>query len=188
MSRVTITSKDAEKVAKSFSDLIAEKGLNRIRRKSVNIVGAKLRKQTRSVLPAVVGTSIGALTLQGRAAAPGSSSPSYKLRMARKVPVAKLKARSRRITRRRGRASLLLRLPSGDKITFRSIHREGPRFRLLRAGPLAERGLGGIYTNASRAFADEGYDELRGIRRRAARELPAIVAALIEAHLKGRKS
>ena len=188
MSSVTITSRDAEKVAKSFSDLIAEKGLNRIRRKSVNIVGATVRKQTKATLPMIVGTSAAALMVQGRAAAPGSDNPSYKLRMARKVPVAKLKAKNRRITQRHGRKSLVIRLPSGDKITFRSVHREGPRFRLLAAGPLPARGLGGVFVNAARAFSEEGYDELRVVRRRAERELPAVVQALILEHLKGRKS
>ena len=188
MSRITITSKDAEKVARAFSDLIAEKGLLRIRRKAVNTVGATVRKQARSIMPAVVGTSAAALMVQGRAAQPGSDDPAYKLRMARKVPVSKLKAKNRRITRRRGRASLEIKLPSGDKITFKSILREGARFRLLPVGSLPERGLGGVFVNASRAFTDEGYDELRGVRRRAERELPAVVAALIEAHMKGRKS
>ena len=188
MSSITITSRDAEKIARSFSDLIAKKGLDRIRRKAVNTVGAKVRKQTRSVLPAVVGTSIAALMVQGRSAAPGSDDPKYSLRMARKVPVAKLRARSRRITRRRGRASLQLTLPGGDKIVFRSISREGKVFRLLRAGPLPERGVGGVFVNAARSFTDEGYDELRGIRRRAERELAVIVSALIEAHLKGRRT
>ena len=188
MSSITITSKDAEKVARSFSDLIAEKGLLRIRRKAVNAVGATVRKQTRSVLPAVVGTSIAALMVQGQAARPGSDNPKYSLRMSRKVPVAKLKAKNRRITRRRGRASLQLTLPGGDKIVFRSISREGKRFRLLRAGPLPERGVGGVFVNASRAFSDAGYDELSGIRRRAERDLPVIVASLIEQHLKGRRT
>ena len=75
-------------------------------------------------------------------------------------------------------------MPSGDTIRFRSIHREGSRFRLLRAGPLAERGLGGVYTNAGQAFTPEGYPELYRLRRQGERELPEIVAALIEAHMK----
>ena len=188
MSRIEITSRDAEKVARAFSDLISAKGLNRIRRKAVNTVGATVRKQTRVILPPVIGTSAAALMVQGRAAQPGSAAPAYRLRMARKVPVSKLKAANRRITRRRGRKALQLTLPGGDKIVFRSIHREGKRFTLLRAGPLRARGVGGIYVNAARAFTDEGYDELRGVRRRAERELPAVVEALILTHLKGRKS
>ena len=185
MSRITITSRDSEKVAKAFSDLIAEKGLLRIRRKAVNTIGATVRKQTKATLPMIVGTSAAALMVRGRAASPGSDNPSYKLRMARKVAVAKLKARSRRITRRRGRASLQLVLPSGDKIAFKSVIREGPRFGLLAAGPLPARGLGGVFVNAGRAFTDEGYPELVGIRRRAERDLPGIVAALITEHMKG---
>ena len=188
MSSITITSKDAEKVAKAFSDLIAEKGLLRIRRKAVNAIGATVRKQTKATLPMIVGTSAAALMVRGRAAAPASDNPAYRLRMARKVPVAKLRAKNRRITRRRGRASLQLTLPGGDRITFRSIHREGKSFRLLRVGPLKERALGGVYVNAARAFADEGYDELRVVRRRAERELPAVVSALIAEHLKGRRT
>ena len=188
MSRIEITSKDAERVAKSFADLIAAKGLNRIRRKAVNTVGASVRKQTKATLPMIVGTSAAALMVQGRAAAPGSDNPKYTLRMARKVPVGKLRAKNRRITRRRGRASLEIKLPSGDKITFKSILREGARFRLLPVGSLPERGLGGVFVNASRAFTDEGYDELRGVRRRAERELPAIVAMLVTEHLKGRRT
>ena len=188
MSSISITSKDAERVAKSFSDLISAKGLLRIRRKAVNTVGATVRKQTKATLPMIVGTSATALMVQGRAAQPGSDNPSYKLRMARKVAVGKLRAKNRRITRRRGRASLQLTLPTGDKITFRSIHREGARFRLLPIASLPERGLGGVFVNAARAFTDEGYDELQPIRRRAERELPVIVQALILEHLKGRRT
>ena len=109
----------------------------------MNTVGASLRKQTRVIAPLAIGTSAAALAIQGKAAAPGSTNPAYKLRMARKFPVAKLKASRRKITRRRGRASLKLTLPGGDKIAFRSIHRDGASFRLLRAGPLPERALGG---------------------------------------------
>ena len=182
MSRVTITSKDAERVARSFNDLIKPTGLNRIRRLAVGKVGAAARKETRAILPAVIGTSAAALQIQGKAPAPGSDNPTYKLRFAARIPVAKMKAKQRKITRRRGRPSLALTLPGGKTVRFRSVHREGPRFRLRRAGPLPERTLGGVYTNPRTAF--ELYDELKPIRRRAARELPGIVAALIEEHLK----
>ena len=99
MSRITITSRDAEKIARSFSDLIAEKGLLRIRRKAINTVGAAARKKTRSILPDVIGTSA-ALMVQGQAARPGSDNPRYSLRMARKIPIGKLRAKNRKITRR----------------------------------------------------------------------------------------
>ena len=188
MSRIEISSRDAERIARSFNDLIKPTGLNRIRRLAVGKVGAKVRQQTKATLPTIIGTSAAALMVRGRAAAPGSDNPKYSLRMARKIPVAKLKARNRRITRRRGRASLQLTLPTGDKIAFKSVIREGPRFGLLAAGSLPARGLGGVYTNAGRAFTDEGYPELSGIRRRAERDLPAVVAALITEHMKGRKS
>ena len=186
MSRIEITSKDAERVARSFNDLIKPTGLNRIRRLAVGKVGSSVRKETRAILPAIIGTSASALSVQGKAPAPGSDNPAYRLRFAARIPVAKMKAKRRKITRRRGIASLALTLPGGKTVRFRSIHREGPRFRLRRAGPLVARDLGGVYTNPRTAF--ELYDELKPIRRRAARELPGIVAALIEAHMKGRKS
>ena len=134
MSRVTITSKGRRArrpiVQRSYQ---AENGLNRIRRLAVGKVGSKVRKETRAILPAIIGTSAAALTIQGKAPAPGSDNPSYKLRFAARIPVAKMKAKRRKITRRRGIASLALTLPGGKTVRFRSIHREGPRFRLLAA-------------------------------------------------------
>ena len=190
MTRITITSKDAERIAKSFNDLIGPKGLDRIRRKAVNTVGSSLRKQTRIIAPVVIGTSALALAVQGRAASSGSDNSRYVLRMARKIPVAKLKAKNRKITRRSGRASLTLTLPGGNKIVFRSIHRDGASFRLLRAGPLPERGIGGIFTNAARAFTkDGGYPELCQLRRGAEKDLVQAVSEALKNHLtKGRKS
>ena len=184
MSLVQITSKDAERIARQFADLIAAKGLLRIRRLAVNKVGSDIRKKTRGVMPAIIGTSVAALQIKGSAATPGSDDPNYKLHMARTIPVAKMKANKRKITRRQGRTSLALTLPGGKTVRFRSIHREGSRFRLLRAGPLPPRDLGGVFVNAAQAFSDEGYPELYQLRRRGERELPEIVAALIEAHMK----
>ena len=185
MARITITSRDAERVAKAFSDLISAKGLNAIRRRAVNRVGSDIRKETRIVGPTIIGTSAAALMVQGKAASPGSDNPRYTLRLASRVPVARLKASHRKVGRAGGRRSLTLKLPGGDRVRFRSVHRVGRVFRLLRAGPLPERGLGGIYTNAATAF--ERYPELRSIRRRGEKGLPAIVAALIDQHMKGRK-
>ena len=63
MTRITITSKAAERIAKSFSDLIGPKGLDRIRRKAVNEVGSKVRKETRSLAGVVFGTSAASLSV-----------------------------------------------------------------------------------------------------------------------------
>ena len=108
--------------------------------------------------------------------------------MASRVPVARLKASHRTITRAGGRRALTLKLP-GDrgKVRFKSVHRVGRAFRLLRAGPLPERSLGGVYVNAGRAFTSEGYPELYAVRRGAEKDLPAIVSALIDAHLAKRR-
>ena len=97
-----------------------------------------------------------------------------------------MKADKRKIARRRGRASLTLTLPGGDKIAFRSIHRDGASFRLLRAGPFAERALGGIYVNTRTAF--ERYPELKALRRDAEDDLVQAVSEGLKNHLsKGRK-
>ena len=182
MSRITVTSKDAERIAKSFSDLISAKGLLAIRRRAVNAVGSKLRKQTRTLAGPVFGTSAAALKVQGKAAAPGSDNPAYKLRLAHRIPIAKLKAAHRKVTRRRGKASLVIDTPTDKPIRFRSIRREGPRFILLKAGPLRERGVGGVFTNAGEAF--ERYPELAELRKRAARDLPEAVSTAINEHMK----
>ena len=183
---IVISSPDAERIAKSFAGLIGPKGLNRIRRKAVNAVGSSVRKQTRIIGPEIYSTSATALKVQGKAASPGSDNPAYRLSMATTIPVSKLRAKARKLTRRRGRASLKLLLPNGDKLAFRSVRREGPIFRLLKAGPLAERSLGGVFTNARTAF--ERQPELKQLRRDAEKALPEAVARQINDHLKRRRS
>ena len=188
MTRLTITSKDAERIARSFSDLISKRGLQAIRRRAVNEIGSGLRKATRAIAPDLIGTSAAALSVQGRAASPGSDNPTYRLRMARKIPVIKMRAKNRKISRSRGRASLTIKLPNGKTISFRSIARDGSRFRLLQAGPLPERDLSGIYVNPGTAFADElGYPELVGLRKRAEKELSEVVAKHINQHFARRR-
>ena len=185
MTGIVISSRDAERIARSFKDLIGPKGLDRIRRKAVNTVGARVRKETRSLAGIVFGTSAAALSVQGKAASPGSTDPAYKLRFASKIPVAKLKAKHRQVKRSRGLLSLVLNTPNSDAIRFRSIRREAKRFVLLRAGPLPERGVGGVFTNAASAFTDQ--PELAKLRKRAERDLPEAVAMAINNHLRARK-
>ena len=189
MSLITITSKDAEKLAKSFAGLVGPKGMDRIRRVAVNRVGAGLRKETRSIAPSIYGTSAAALMVRGRAATPGSSDPIYRLRMARSIPISKLKAKHRRTRRAGGRLSLTVNTPSSKAIRFSSVERVGKAFRLTRAGPLPSRFVGGLSTGAKTAFATEGeggQPELNDLRKRAAQDLPEAVAAAINDHLKRR--
>ena len=178
-----IAEADAERIAKSYGDLIGPKGLDRIRRKAVNQIGSDIRKQTRAIGPDIFNTSAAALQVKGRAAAPGSSNPAYKLYMTSRIPVARMKAKARKITRRRGRASLSLLLPSGEKIAFRSVRRDGPIIRLLKAGALPERTVGGIYTDAT----FERHPAFVQLRRDAAKALPEAVARQINDHLAKRK-
>ena len=183
MTRITISSRDAERIARSFSDLIGPRGLDRIRRVAVNQVGSSLRKQTRSLAGIVFGTSVAALGIKAKAASPGSTDPAYRLWMAHKIPVSRLKAKHRKITRSGGRVSLTVDTPSSPAIRFRSIRREGTKFVLLRAGPLPERAVGGVFVNAARAFTREGYPELYQLRREAEKDLPDAVEAALKAHL-----
>ena len=96
---VEINSPAAARIARYFNDLISPKGLLRIRRKAVNEIGSRIRKQTRVVGPEVIGTSAAALEIRGKAASPGSTDPAYKLRMASKIPIARLKAANRKVKR-----------------------------------------------------------------------------------------
>ena len=185
MTRIVISSRDAERIARSFADLISPKGLQAIERRAVNTVGSKVRKQTRSLAGPVFGTSAAALSVQGKAASPGSSDPAYRLRFSAKIPVEKLKAKHRKISRSQGRTSLVIDTPADSAIRFRSIRREGTKFILLRAGLLPERGLGGVYTNAAEAF--ERYPELAALRKQAANDLPEAVSKAINDHLAKRK-
>ena len=134
---ITVSSPDAERIARSFNALISVKGLQAIRRRAVNAVGSEVRKETRSLAGVVFGTSASALMVRGKAASPGSTDPAYRLRMARKIPVAKLKAKHRKISRGSGRTALVIDTPTDDAIRFRSVRREGARFILLAAGRAA---------------------------------------------------
>ena len=94
MTGIVISSRDAERIAKSFADLISPKGLQAIERRAVNTVGSKVRKETRSLAGIVFGTSATALSVQGKAASPGSTNPAYRLKMASKIPIAKAEGRA----------------------------------------------------------------------------------------------
>ena len=186
MTRIVVSSKDAERIARSFNDLIGPKGLDRIRRKAVNSVGSSLRKAVRVIGPGVFNTSAKALSPQGRAARPGAD-PTYKLFLARTIPVEKLRAKARKLSRSQGRTRLTITLPDGRKIGFRSVARDGPgsRFRLLAAGALPARHLGGVFVNPKQAF--ENYPELVKLRKKAERDLPEEVARQITEHMKRRR-
>ena len=188
MSRIEITSKDAERIARQFSDLISAKGLVRIRRKAVNTVGAKVRKETRVIGPAIIGTSAAALMVQGKAASPGSDQPRLSAPHGGENPRRADEGGEAENHPAQGARIAGAHLAGRRHIRFRSIHRDGARFRLRKAGPLPERDLGGVYTNPGLAFTSEGYPELRALRRQGQRELPAIVSALIEAQMKRRQN
>ena len=188
MTGIVISSRDAERIAKSFADLVSPRGLQAIRRRAVNTEGATIRKGMRAVAAPLYGTSTAALQIQGRAAAHGSDNPTYKLRMARNFPVGKLRASLRKVTRG---GELTIRPPHQGAQRFRAVERVGRAIKLLAVGTLRARFLGGVSTRAGLAFADPddgGLAELAALRRRAEKNLPETVAAKIAEHLKRRRS
>ena len=191
MAAISITSKDAERIAKSFAALVGPKGMARIRRKAVNAVGADVRRGLRTQGPDLFGTSQAALSVRGKAAGPGSDDPEYRLRMARAIPVARLKAKNRRIKKKGGRQSLTINTPATARpIRFRSFERVARAFKLFAAGPLAERYVGGVSTRARTAFAPEesgGFAPLNLLRRRAERDLPSAMEKAISDHFAKRR-
>ena len=191
MAAITITSRDAERIAKAFGALTGPKGMARIRRKAVNAVGADVRRGLRTQGPDLFGTSQAALSVRGKAAGPGASDPAYRLRMARAIPVARLKAKNRRIEKKGGRKSLTIKTPATARsIRFGSIERVARAFKLFAAGPLEARFVGGVSTRARTAFAPEeagGYSPLNLLRRRAERDLPSQVSKAISDHFAKRR-
>ena len=190
MTRIVISSRDAERIARSFADLISARGLQAIDRRAVNKIGSQLRKDAKAIAPAIFGTTAAALMIQGKAAAPGSANPEYRLRMASSIPISRLRAKHRKTRRQDGRLGLVIDTPAADKIVFRATQRVGRAFKLLRAGPLPERFVGGLGTRARSAFgpeADGGQAELNQLRKRAAQDLPQAVATAINDHMAKRR-
>ena len=185
MALVQITSADAEKVARAFADMIGKDGLKRIQRKAVTDVGSRIRKDARSVAPSLFGTALANLRIQGRAPSRGADNPAYKLYMASSFPVGKLRSPLRKVSK----GELTIRPPHQSTQRFRAVERIGRAFKLLRAGPLPSRFLGGIATGAGRAFADAddgGQAELAALRRKAEKDLPAAATQAINDFMKRR--
>ena len=123
MATIVITSKDAERIAKSFGALVGPKGRARMRRKTVNSVGSDVRRGLRTQGPPLFGTSQAALSVRGKAAGPSERDPAYRLRMARAIPVARLRAKHRRIEKKAGRQSLTIDTPATNAVRFGSVER-----------------------------------------------------------------
>ena len=189
MAKIIITSKDADRIARTFNDMISRKGLSTIRRRVVNAVGADVRLQTRAIGPELFGTSAAALSVKGQAAPPGTDDPFYSLKMATSIPIARLRAKHRRAVRRDGKTSLEVDTPAIKRIRFRAVQRIGKAFKLLKAGDLPERFVGGV-ARSRRAFADPdkgGYADLAQLRRKAERDLPIVMREKINDFLKRRR-
>ena len=83
--------------------------------------------------------------------------------MASSIAISRLRAKHRKTRRQGGSLGLVIDTPATDPIRFRATQRVGRAFKLLKAGPLPERFVGGLRTGASAAFgpeADGGQPEL----------------------------
>ena len=189
MAGIIIRSDEAARIARTLGEL-AGKGLQRIRRLAVNETGKRVRKKMRAVAPAAYGTSAAALRIQARAATPGADDPRYSIRFARRFPVGKLRAGYRPIRGRRGFRALVIRPPHVKAHTLGPAQKVGRAYKLLAAGEHPERWVGGIGTRATRAFLSRDYPgvaPLYEIRKDAERDLPGMVAALVNEHMRKRR-
>ena len=145
--QITATA-DVEHVVKALGEAMA----TRVRRRAVNEIGKDLRRRLPAVLAAEVPTTRRALHPRGRGASPGQADPFYTLRLNRRIKIAELKAKSRRFKRtRRGSplGRLALDVPAGGGrrkvLQFRRVQQIGRGiFKLLEAGPLPARAVGGV--------------------------------------------
>ena len=155
-------------------------------------MGARLRKDARSIGPAVFGTAITNLRIQGKAPARGATNPAYKLNMARSFPVAKLRASLRKVTRKGGRQSLTIAPPHQDKQHFSAVERVGRAFRLLPGRPTARRGSLATSQPAPdvhlRTLTTAGLPSWRRCGARPKRSLPETVAQQITEYFKRRRN
>ena len=92
-----------------------------------------IRKGLRVAGPAVYGTSAAALQIRGKAAAPGSNDPEYRLRMARNFPVSKLRASLRKTSS----GGLTINPPHQGAQRFKAVERIGRAFKLRAARHVA---------------------------------------------------
>ena len=147
-----------------------------VRRRAVNAVGKRLRRDLPAILAGEVPTTKRALHPRGRGARPGQDDPAYVLTINRRIRVEELRARVRKF-KRRSRGSpfgkLLINVPTGTRrktLEFQQARMEGTGaawdIRLLAAGTLPERGLTVVLrrdlmsTPAARERVDDAGPEL----------------------------
>ena len=141
MARLEISSKDAERVARRFDDLIKPKGLNAIRRRAVTDIGSGLRKDLRSHRAGAVRHLCRRALDTGPGAGTGRRQPGIPPPHGVRLPRGQAAGRA---AQGDGPVSHDPKPPHQGAQTFRAVEKEGRAFRLLPAGPLAERFLGDV--------------------------------------------
>lgn len=177
------------KMAESLLDGLGRRGvrkksfLNMLRR-AVNAAGSTARRLTLEEAPrSLVDAPRAAFGIKGKAAHPGQDAPVYKLRLQDVIDISRLRSQAR-FLRKHGKGSaagrLLIKGARGRPIEFQNALRpKGARtFTLLKAGPLEERGIGGVRIGR-RTFHD-WLDEksiIKDAHKSAQRELEAQMKA-----------
>ena len=117
--------------------------------KATNMQGKELRQQLPLILAEEVQTSRAALQPKAKAAHTSQRDPAYTLRIARRIPLNKLKPSARLFKRRRGKPGgrLILRQADGSRDIFDSVKAIGKgrnrRLKLVETSSLPERFIGG---------------------------------------------
>ena len=116
--------------------------------KATNMTGIDLRKEIPTILAEEVQTSRAALQPKAKAAHSSQRDPAYTLRIARRIPLNKLKPSARLFKRRRGKPGgrLILRQADGSRDIFNAFSigkGRNRRLKLVETSSLPERFIGG---------------------------------------------
>ena len=146
---VTIHAPNSSAVSRVFDPKTTLKALI----KAANMTGIDLRKEVPGILAEEVQTSRAALQPKAKAAHSSQRDPSYTLRIARRIPLNKLKPSARLFKRRRGKSGgrLILRQADGTRDVFNAFSigkGRNRRLKLAETSSLPERLVGGPVISA----------------------------------------
>ena len=141
---VTVHAPNASAVSRVFDPKATLKALIR----ATNMTGIDLRKEVPVILAEEVQTSRAALQPKAKAAHSSQRDPAYTLRIARRIPLNKLKPAARVFKRRRGKPGgrLILRQADGSRDVFNAFSigkGRNRRLKLVETSSLPERFIGG---------------------------------------------
>ena len=141
---VTVHAPNSSAIARVFDPKRTLKALI----KATNMTGIDLRKEIPTILAEEVQTSRAALKPKAKAAHSSQRDPAYTLRIARRIPLNRLKPAARLFKRRRGKSGgrLILRQADGSRDVFNAFalgKGRNRRLKLVETSSLPERLIGG---------------------------------------------